>query len=138
MTYRHHLFIDSLGQTILIIFFGFLIAGTESSVNMLELMPIMLFGWQFLNALISYKFFERHTKQNFVRFSALGLILIFGIRGILWFASLIPSIEESLEQTTLLIESYIYMILPIYCAFFSVWYLYLTFKDLNNAIFRTY
>jgi uncharacterized membrane protein len=138
MTYRHHLFIDSLGQAILIIFFGFLIAGTESSVNMLELMPIMLFGWQFLNALISYKFFERHTKQNFVRFSALGLILIFGIRGILWFASLIPSIEESLEQTTLLIESYIYMILPIYCAFFSVWYLYLIFKDLNNAIFRTY
>ena len=138
MTYRHHLFIDSLGQAILIIFFGFLIAGTESPVNMLELMPIMLFGWQFLNALISYKFFERHTKQNFVRFSSLGLILIFGIRGILWFASLIPSIEESLEQTTLLIESYIYMILPIYCAFFSVWYLYLTFKDLNNAIFRTY
>jgi uncharacterized membrane protein len=138
MTYRHHLFIDSLGQAILIIFFGFLIAGTESPVNMLELMPIMLFGWQFLNALISYKFFERHTKQNFVRFSALGLILIFGIRGILWFASLIPSIEESLEQTTLLIESYIYMILPIYCAFFSVGYLYLTFKDLNNAIFRTY
>jgi uncharacterized membrane protein len=138
MTYRHHLFIDSLGQAILIIFFGLLIAGTESPVNMLELMPIMLFGWQFLNALISYKFFERHTKQNFVRFSALGLILIFGIRGILWFASLIPSIEESLEQTTLLIESYIYMILPIYCAFFSVGYLYLTFKDLNNAIFRTY
>ena len=137
MTYRHHLFIDSLGQAILIIFFGFLIAGTESPVNMLELIPIMLFGWQFLNAIISYKFFERYTKQNFVRFSALGLILIFGIRGTLWFASLIPSIEESLNQTTLLIESYIYFILPFYCTLFLIWYLFITFKDLYNLIFRT-
>lgn len=137
MTFRQHLFIDSLGQAILIIFFGFLIAGSESPFNILQLMPIMLFGWQFLNALISYKFFERHTKQNFVRFSAFGLILIFGIEGIPWFASLIPSIEENLEQTTLLIESYIYFILPFYCTLFLIWYLFITFKDLYNQVFRT-
>ena len=137
MTYRHHLLIDSIVQAIMIIFFGFLLARSLAPVNMLQLMPIMLFGWQFINAVLSYKFFERMSKKLFVRIAGVCLIIVFAFRGLLWMAASFGPISEMVTNLTIQSEPILFLVLTFLSAAMAVWYLYLTFKDLYNMMYNT-
>jgi hypothetical protein len=135
MTYRQHLFIDSILQTIIIIYFSFQLGSTIEPIKLLQLMSIMLFGWQFLNGIISYKFFERSQKRLFVRVTSIFLGLIFGLRGLLWLGlSILPELAQNL---TLTLEPVLLQILTVFSAMMALWYLYITIKDLYNVIFNT-
>jgi len=135
MTYRQHLFIDSILQTIIIIYFSFQLGNTTEPIKLLQLMSIMLFGWQFLNGIISYKFFERSQKSLFVRVTSIFLGLIFGLRGLLWLGlSILPELAQNL---TLTLEPVLLQILTVFSAMMALWYLYITIKDLYNIFFNT-
>ena len=137
MTYRHHLFIDSLGQALIIIFFSYIISNSSVPYTMMQLMAIILFGWQFFNGLLSYKFFERFSKRIFVRITAFSLVIIFLFRGFLWVLSKIPQINEIVNSLTVQSEPYLLVVLPYFCAGMAIWYLFITFKDLYNLFFNT-
>ena len=135
MTYRQHLFIDSILQTIIIIYFSFQLGSTTEPIKLLQPMSIMLFGWQFLNGIISYKFFERSQKRLFVRVTSIFLGLIFGLRGLLWLGlSILPELAHNL---TLSLEPVLLQILTVFSAMMALWYLYITIKDLYNVFFNT-
>ncbi len=137
MTFRNHLLIDSIIQALLIIFFSFLLAKSSAPTNILQLFPITLFAWQFINAVLSYKFFERTSKRLFVRISGYCLIGIFALRGFLWLADSFVTLSEMANKLTEQIEPLILIILPFFCAALALWYLYITFRDLYNMMYNT-
>lgn len=137
MTYRHHLLVDSIVQALLIIFFGFLLVRSSAPLNILQLIPIILFGWQFINAVLSYKFFERTSKRLFVRVSGYCLMGIFSIRGILFLAANIRALKQIIFDFTEKIEPIMILLLTFLCAALALWYLYITLRDLYNLIFNT-
>ncbi len=137
MTFRHHLLIDSIVQAILIIFFSFLLARSSAPPNILQLLPISLFSWQFINGVVSYKFFERTSKKLFVRISGYCLIGIFAIRGILFLASKITPFMQMAMDLTEYTEPFLLSIIPFFCAALALWYLYITFRDLYNMMYNT-
>jgi hypothetical protein len=135
MNYRQHLFIDSILQTIIIFYFSYQLGSSAEQVKLLQLMSIMLFGWQFLNGIISYKFFERRHKRLFVRVTSIFLGLILGLRGLLWLGlSILP---EQAYNLTLSLEPVLLQILTVFSAMMALWYLYITIKDLYNVFFNT-
>jgi hypothetical protein len=137
MTFRHHLLIDSIIQALLIVFFSFLLTRSSVPLNILQLMPITLFGWQFINAVFSYKFFERTSKKLFVRISGYCLLFFFALRGILYFGSKFTSLMQMANELTIQIEPIILLVLPFFCTALALWYLYITFRDLYNMIYNT-
>jgi hypothetical protein len=137
MTYRHHLLVDSIVQALLIIFFSFLLARSSAPPNILQLLPISLFSWQFINGVVSYKFFERTSKKLFVRISGYCLIGIFAIRGILFLASKITPFMQMAMDLTEHTEPFLLSIIPFFCAALALWYLYITFRDLYNMMYNT-
>ncbi len=137
MTFRHHLLIDSILQAILIIFFSFLLARSSAPTNILQLFPIILFGWQFINAVVSYKFFERTSKKLFVRISGYCMLGIFALRGILFLASRISPLAQIGIDLTERIEPFMLSITPFLCATLALWYLYITFRDMYNMMYNT-
>jgi len=137
MTYRHHLLIDSIVQALIIIFFSILLPRAPVMSNILQLMAILLFLWQFVNALVSYKFFERMSKKLFVRVAGYSLVFVIALRGITALAAMFApfmKIANDLEAKT---EPFILMFLPFLCAALALWYLYITLRDLYNLIFKT-
>ena len=135
MTYRQHLFIDSTLQAIIIFYFSFLVGSNSEPFKLLQLMSIMLFGWQFLNGIISYKFFERRNKRLFVRVTSIFLVLIFGLRGLLWLGSTVA--HELAANLIITIEPVLIQILVVFSALMALWYLYITIKDLYIVFFNT-
>ncbi len=66
MTSRQHLIIDTLGQSVIIIFYSLLIGKSNSPIEILKITPLVLLSWQIINALISYIFYNKQTKKLFV------------------------------------------------------------------------
>jgi len=137
MTFRHHLLIDSFMQALLIIFFGFLMARTSAPLSLLQIMPVTLFGWQFINAVLSYKFFERSNKRLFVRISGFCMIIIFSIRGVLWLAASFAPLHEQVSSLTTQIEPIMLLLITFLSAALALWYLYITLRDLYNMMYNT-
>lgn len=135
MTNRQHLIIDALGQALIIIFYSLLTGNSSSPIEILKIMPVVLFSWQIINAILSYKFFERQSKKIFVRtggWTIAGIFLFWGATWVLFQFPILP-VLEIIEKS----EFIFWVLIPFLSAAFCCWYLYLTFKEVYNMLFNT-
>jgi hypothetical protein len=137
MNYSLHLKIDALLQAIIIIFYAMLIGKSEAPSEIAIILPIVLCSWQFINGLLSYKFFERDSKKIYVRVCGWSLIILSGFWGALWFISNIPGLRYFSLIFGEEITPVFWILLPIFATIMSVWYLYITVRDLYNMMFNT-
>lgn len=137
MQHRHHLFIDSLGQISILLFFSFLYGFKNDSITILKLLPLLLCLWQIINGIISYKFFERQSKKLFVKISGVSVATIFAINGIFWFANKTVSLSLYFYSLTENFNYFFEVITVVLCAVFCLWYFYLTTKDVYIILFKT-
>jgi hypothetical protein len=137
MTHRHHLIIDGLGQAILIIFYGLLLGKSQSADELLLLFPIVLTAWQFVNGVLSYKFFERDSKKTYVRIGGTVLIVFSVFWGLLWMLQNIAQINIFINNFADGFLPVFWVLLPIICGALAIWYIYITIKDLYNMMYNT-
>lgn len=137
MNHRHHLFIDSLGQILILLFFGYLYSLKNDSNVVLKLIPIVLCFWQLINGILSYKFFERLSKKNYVRTAGITIATIFALNGFIWFSDKIIPLNQSVYSAFENIKSTFEVITLILCALFCLWYIVLTVREIYIVLFRT-
>ncbi len=144
MNKGQHLIIDALGQSFIILYFSFFLGQSQSPpLLILQLFVIGLSAWQFVNAVLSYKFFENANKRLFVRVSGFTWGAVFLFWGLIWMlfqslalsglATLLEKINDFIESS----EQVIGLILPIVLGGLAVWYLYITIRELYNSIYKT-
>jgi len=133
MTYKQHLIIDALMQALIILFYGLLLGKTENPLAVLQIFPMALTGWQFINGVLSYKFFERDSKKLYVRITGMIFIAIFAFWGILLMLMQLLSLVVIVGS----FATILFILLPMLTAAMSLWYLYITIKDINIVLFRT-
>jgi hypothetical protein len=137
MTHRHHLIIDALGQALIILFYGLLLGKTENFLTILQIFPMALTGWQFVNGLLSYKFFERDSKKLYVRITGMIFIAIAAFWGLLLMLTQVSALAVIVGSVALPLIPFLIILMPILTTGMSLWYLYITIKDINIMLFRT-
>ncbi len=137
MNHRHHLFIDSLGQILILLFFGFLYSLKNDSNVILKLIPLILCFWQLINGILSYKFFERLSKKIYVRTAGITIATIFAMNGFIWFSHKIIPLNQSVYSAFENIKSTFEVITLILCMLFCLWYIVLTVREIYIVLFRT-
>ena len=143
MTGRQQVFLDAIGQAGLIIFYAIMLSQTSAIVELLSIFAIVLCAWQFINGILSYKFFERQTKRTYVRIAAYTFIAIFAFWGIMWMAIKLAFMSGSeaavafIDNIALAVIPALWAVLPILTGALAIWYIYLTIKDLNILINKT-
>jgi hypothetical protein len=137
MNHRHHLFIDSLGQILILLFFGYLYSLKNDSNVVLKLIPIVLCFWQLINGILSYKFFERLSKKIYVRTAGITIATIFALNGFIWFSHKIIPLNQSVYSAFENIKSTFEVITIILCTLFCLWYIVLTVREIYIVLFRT-
>lgn len=135
MTSRQHLIIDTLGQSVIIIFYSLLIGKSNSPIEILKITPLVLLSWQIINALISYIFYNKQTKKLFVRISIWTLAGGFIYWGCTWLICQFSflSIGGLIEK----FESIFWILIPFFLVAFCFWYLYISLKEIYNIMFNT-
>ncbi len=137
MNYRNHLFIDSLGQILIILFFAYLYSFKNDSAMVLKILLLLLCFWQLINGIISYKFFERINKKTYVRTAGISIATIFGINGFFWFAKDLLRLNRALLTIVENLKSVFEVLMIIFCALFCIWYIILTAREMYVVLFRT-
>ena len=137
MNHRHHLIIDSFAQAILILYFAFLLTKSTEPYKVLEIFFVFLSLWQFVNGVLSYKFFERDSKKLYVRVFGYTLVGLSGFIGLNWFIITTGILNLLPAGFSINFMKYIWMIIPYYLIAMVLWYLIITFRDLYNMIYRT-
>ncbi len=137
MNHRHHLFLDSLGQISILLFFAYLYSMKNDSMVVLKLLPLVLFFWQFFNGILSYRFFERIQKRLYVRTAGISTATIFGLNGFFWFAKDLLTTNLTVMVLVENLKTVFEVILIVSCALFCIWYLILTAKEMYIVLFRT-
>jgi hypothetical protein len=137
MNHRHHLLIDSFAQATLFIFFAFLLNKSTEPNKVVQIFLVFLSFWQFINGVLSYKFFERDSKKLYVKIFGYTFTLISGLFGLSWFLQTIGILNLLAAGFQLNFIRYFWIIIPYYLIIMAVWYLIITFKDIYKMIYRT-
>lgn len=133
MNGRQHLILDALGQAGILLMFSFFIAKSDHPLEVAEILAILLFFWQIINALISYRYFERETKGLFVKVAAWSIIGICGGLGLLLLITQFPVIPASIVNAIIMVLE---KGVPYIFAIFAIWCLIITINDLYNTVFN--
>lgn len=144
MTRRQHILLDAFIQAAILIFYALLIAQSEHPFLVLGTMVLFLFGWQFINSVLNYKFFEGRSRISFVRVAAYSLVGVFLFWGLMLVISFILFSIPGLSGLAELFPDFInkattvfWMIMPYYFGALSVWGLYLSGRDVYTILFKT-
>lgn len=143
MTRRNHLMLDTIGQTCIILYYAFMLTNSSETIVLLQLFAISLCGWQFVNGILAYKFFEGQSKKLYVRVSVAIWVSIFGLFGILWlglnlaFLAGLSGVMETLLLVFGAVEYGIWGVFPAVFGALACWYLYITIRDINVVINKT-
>lgn len=133
MNGRQHLILDALGQAGILMMFSFFIASSDHPIEVAEILAIMLFFWQIINALISYQYFERERKALFVKIAGWSLIGICGFLGILLVITQFPILPPKIVNIIVMLLE---VGTPYILAIFAIWCLVITINDLYNTVFN--
>jgi hypothetical protein len=143
MTRRNHLMLDGIGQACIIIYYAFLFAKSSETIVLLQLFAISLAAWQFINGVLSYKFFEGQSKKQYVRVCGLVWISCFGLIGAIYLIERsvglmgLAGLSEYLFGAFQWALGAILVVLPILLGCLILWYIYITIKDINIVINKT-
>ena len=135
--------LDGIGQACIIIYYAFLFAKSSETIVLLQLFAISLAAWQFVNGLLSYKFFEGQSKKHYVRVCGMTWIASFALIGILYFLGnflLLVGLSAFADSIKILFDwivAALWFALPIVLGVFACWYLYITIKDINIVMNKT-
>ncbi len=136
MNGRQHLFIDSIGQAAILIMFAYFISSSEQPLEVAQILPIMLFAWQFFNALVSYKFFEQESKAFYVKVAGWSLLILCIFLGLLWFIANLPMTLQLVDLVVTYAFPVIQLLFPFGLGILAIWYLSLSFKEVYHQLFN--
>jgi len=144
MNRQSHLFIDSLGQLLLLAAFFYLLISTEMQYFRGHWQFYTLFSllWQGIQAVISSQVYEQALRRPFLRilgWTLLWIILPLSLLYFLFMALLAASLFGALWFLSLLnfVFFFIAYALPVVFTFFVCWYYYLTAKDIYIVFKKT-
>jgi len=115
-------------------------AKTNALVEVLLVIPFVLTAWQFVNGLISYKFFEGTSKKLYVRVTGYTLVSICVFWGLFWALIIIGTSVGSGDLTSEwmpYILPVLWSILPFALGILALWYLIISIQDVYIILYKT-
>jgi len=143
MTRRTHLMLDGIGQAGIMLYYAFILSKSDETITLLQLFIITMATWQFINGILSYKFFEGQSKKQYVRISGIAWLAVIVLLGFVFLAGNFimmlgfAAFGEIFETIFSMITSAIWMSFPILLGISVCWYIYITIQDINIIINKT-